>query len=279
MCVDDAGRASPRARPEEETRSTDAAPSYFVPVADHTYRPTSLTQGAWREDEQHVSVLAGLAAHEIEQHEPRADLLACRFSFEILGQIAREEISFEVRTARPGRTIELVEAVGTIGPRPVLLTRAWRLLTSDTTTVEGIELPAMPKPQDCEPFDGAAQWQGEFLASLEWLAAPGGRDGRRQVWTRTPVDLVEGVEVGDLARFVSLVDLANGVATRRHPKTMGYPNVELSIHLLRRPDPEWVGLDTSVSFGPDGVGLTSTVLNDVHGPVGTAAQSLTLRLP
>ena len=49
--------------------------------------------------------------------------------------------------------------------------------------------------------------------------------------------------------------------------------------LLRRPDPEWVGLDTSVSFGPDGVGLTSTVLNDVHGPVGTAAQSLTLRLP
>jgi hypothetical protein len=38
-----------------------------------------------------------------------------------------------------------------------------------------------------------------------------------------------------------------------------------------------VGLDTTVVFGPDGVGLTSTVLHDAHGPVGRSEQMLTVR--
>jgi hypothetical protein len=36
-------------------------------------------------------------------------------------------------------------------------------------------------------------------------------------------------------------------------------------------------LDTTVTFGPTGQGLTSTVLYDVDGPVGHALQMLTVR--
>jgi hypothetical protein len=32
-----------------------------------------------------------------------------------------------------------------------------------------------------------------------------------------------------------------------------------------------------VTFSADGLGLTSTVLHDVHGPLGTVAQMLTVR--
>lgn len=39
----------------------------------------------------------------------------------------------------------------------------------------------------------------------------------------------------------------------------------------------WTGLDTTVVHGPTGLGITTTVLHDVHGPVGTANQLLTVR--
>lgn len=254
-----------------------ASHAYYVPLGAGSYRPTILVQGAWREDEQHMSVVTGLLAHELERHELREGMVISRISIEILGQIPLQETHVAVQTIRPGRTIELLEATVTIGDRVILRARAWRLATQDTSDVGGVELGAMPPVQDCEPYDGAAEWQGAFLATLEYRRASGGRDGRRQVWARTGTPLLEGEQVSPLATYLMLVDLANGIATRVRPSTLLYPNVELSIHLLRTPAPEWVGLDTSVSFGSNGIGLTSTTLNDLHGPVGRAEQSLTVR--
>jgi hypothetical protein len=56
-----------------------------------------------------------------------------------------------------------------------------------------------------------------------------------------------------------------------------FPNVDLGIHLHRQPAGRWTGLDTTVTFGPTGQGVTSTVLHDVAGPVGHAQQILTVR--
>jgi hypothetical protein len=54
--------------------------------------------------------------------------------------------------------------------------------------------------------------------------------------------------------------------------------VDLTVHFLRQPQAGWVGLDTRVNFGPTGLGETFSILSDIHGPVGTAAQSLTVRV-
>ena len=64
---------------------------------------------------------------------------------------------------------------------------------------------------------------------------------------------------------------------RESPDEWLFPNVDLSIHLHRQPGKGPVGLDTTVVFGADGRGLTSTVLHDGSGPVGRAAQMLTVR--
>ncbi len=55
--------------------------------------------------------------------------------------------------------------------------------------------------------------------------------------------------------------------------------MDLTTHLHRQPAGRWVGLDTTVVFGPDGAGLTTTVLHDLTGPVGRAGQLLTVRPP
>jgi hypothetical protein len=56
-----------------------------------------------------------------------------------------------------------------------------------------------------------------------------------------------------------------------------FPNVGLTVRLHRRPEGRWSGLDTTVTSGPVGQGVTSTVLHDVVGPLGHAQQILTVR--
>jgi hypothetical protein len=109
--------------------------------------------------------------------------------------------------------------------------------------------------------------------------AEGHRAGSGTVWLRTDYPLTDRADSGDLARLIGLVDTANGIAARVPPGNGSYafPNLDLQIHMYRQPEGEWLGLDNEVSFGTDGIGLTSTVLHDLTGPFGRAEQILTLR--
>ena len=89
--------------------------------------------------------------------------------------------------------------------------------------------------------------------------------------------MVAGEERSTVADYVARIDTANGIAVRRSPEEWAFPNVDLTVHLYRRPTGRWNGFDTTVSWGAEGIGLTSSVLHDVRGPLGRAEQSLTLR--
>ena len=58
---------------------------------------------------------------------------------------------------------------------------------------------------------------------------------------------------------------------------MAYPNLDLTVHLFTEPRTEWLGFDTSVSFGGNGIGFTHSILHDGHGPIGAISQILTVR--
>ena len=250
---------------------------YYVPLSDGRYAPTMHTQGAWNDHEQHMGPVSGLIAHEIDRHDPRPELALGRITYEILGLIPDEETSVEVETIRPGRTIELVEATLVAGHRPVVRARAWRVARGDTAAVAGGAPEPMPGPEAWPRWDGSSVWKGGYIASVEIHTDPGSVPGRGRVWMRTHHPLVEGVDVGPVATYLGLVDTANGVAVREDPRTWMFPNLDLSVHFHREPVGPWVGLDTTVVFGADGLGVTSSVLHDERGPVGRAEQVLTVR--
>lgn len=66
------------------------------------------------------------------------------------------------------------------------------------------------------------------------------------------------------------------MAVRADPRDIAFPNRDLTVHFFGTPQGEWLGFDTSVSFGSGGFGLTSTVLHDERGPIGSIAQALTV---
>ncbi|MGW5072388.1 thioesterase family protein [Rhodococcus sp. NPDC004095] len=253
---------------------------YFVRVDDHRYRPTALTGGAWTEAEQHISPLNGLIVHAIDRFVAARgadDLEIARISIDILGVLAIEDFDIAVEVLRPGRTIELLEATVTAAGRPAVRARVWRMATSDTAVVAGGPSQALTPPEELPTWPMSDLWPGGFIASLDVRTVGAPRPGRTTAWISTSTALVADEPVGALARYVALVDTANGIAVRQPPTEWMFPNLDLTIHFARQPRGDWVGLDTTVTFGPDGHGLTSSVLHDRHGPIGQANQILTVR--
>ncbi|WP_019144335.1 thioesterase family protein [Aeromicrobium massiliense] len=253
--------------------------SYFERLGERTFRATEHTGGAWRVDEQHVAPTLGLLTHLVERHrDARRDdgLVVSRLSFDILGTMPIAEMDARVEVVRPGRTIELVEATVSQGGRDAVRLRAWLLQPGDTAAVEGTALEPIDPPEALEPWDASAVWPGGFIASAQ-VRRRQHEPGRAQVWVRTDVPLLAGEPVSDTARLAGLLDIANGMTVRRAPREVAFPNVDLTAHLLRAPRGAWLGLDTRVSFGPVGLGVTTSVLHDEAGPLGTSTQSLTVR--
>lgn len=252
---------------------------YYETLGGGRYRSTIHVQGAWNPHEQHMAPASGILAEALLRHEPRDDMRIARISYEILGLIPGGEFSITSTTLRPGRTIELIQAELTAAGRTAIRATAWRMATSDTSAVAAIEDETMPPPDECKPWDGAGVWPGGYIRSLEMRIAEGHRAGSGKVWIHTDVPLTDAADSRDFARLIGLVDTANGIAARVSPGKNSYlfPNLDLQIHMYREPAGEWLGLDNKVSFGADGIGLTSTVLHDLDGPFGRAEQILTLR--
>lgn len=260
---------------------TEKSPNvYFTALGDDHYMPTAHASGAWREDELHLAPVAGLIVHHLErwrQANLAPSLIFSRFSFEVLGQIGRKEISLSTEVIRPGRTIELVETTTVIGDRVTIRCRAWMLEVSDTSEIEGDEFDRLPSPEECDDASTLLEWPGGFIGSLRALQATGRRPGRAKAWVTSDLDLVSGESSQALAEYMKFLDTANGVAIRQSPKEWMFPNVDLTVHLFRQPEGRQLGLDTRVAFGANGTGITSSVMHDLQGPVGTIEQSLTLR--
>jgi len=256
--------------------------AYFERLGEHRFRATEHTGGAWTGHEQHIAPALGLLAHEVERDrdERRNDgLVVTRLSYDILGTVPIAEVDTSVEVIRPGRTIELVEAVLAYAGRPVVRLRAWLMQQRDTTPLAGSGHSRMPDPDDMDPWDPTTVWDGGFIATAE-VRRRQAEPGRAQVWVRTDQPLLAGEEVSRFAAVAGLLDIANGMTVRSAPGEVAFPNVDLTAHFFTQPVPSpqgWLGLDTTVSFGADGVGLTTSVLHDETGPIGTSSQCLTVR--
>jgi acyl-CoA thioesterase len=254
---------------------------YFKRLDEHRFLATDEVSGAWDIDRQHIAPALGLLAHtvELDRDRRRTDRLRIgRLSYDILGTVPVDAVEVAVRVVRPGRTIELVEASLRHDDRDIVLLRGWLVQGGDNQRVAGTTLPGMPAPSDLAPWDPTTVWPGGFIASTE-VRRDQDEPGRARFWVRSRTTLLDGEPVSELVRFATLLDIANGMAIRAAPGDVAFPNVDLTAHFFEEPRGDWVGFDTSVSFGAGGLGLTSSVIHDQHGPVGTVAQVLTVRLP
>jgi hypothetical protein len=252
------------------------ADSFYVPLGDGRWQATVHTTGPWDAGAQHGGPPSALLGRAMQECEPRPDMMIARFTCEILRPIPVGEISVAARLARPGRSVELLEATVSAGGREVARATAWRVLKTAADPVpsrlpapEGRpdQYPSMPRPRS---------WVDGYLSAIEWRAVSGGltKPGPGTVWTRMRYPLVPDEKPSPLERVLIIADSGNGVSWELDITRWHFINPELTVHLHREAEGEWICLAAQTAISPGGVGLATSVLSDLSGPVGVGAQSL-----
>jgi hypothetical protein len=211
----------------------------------------------------------------VQRCEPREDMIVARFTTEILSSIPVGEVEVRARLARPGRSVQLLEAALTAGGREVASARAWRVLRTDCPdTGPGLVTPP-PLPETGTPLVPGG-WVDGYLSAIEWRTVRGafGEAGPATAWTRMRYPLVAGEEPSPLERVLAVADSGNGISGELDLRRWLFINPELTVHLFREPAGKWICLDAQSNIAAGGAGLATSVLSDTAGPVGVGAQSL-----
>jgi len=198
---------------------------------------------------------------------------------EILGPVPVTEVEVTAELERPGRAVELLSATMTVAGRSVATARAWRIASSDSASVAGGAGDALAPPEVGRPLELAGGWGSGYLDAMEWRALRGSFEqrGPATMWVRQRVPLIEGEHPSPLQRLLVVADSGNGVSARLDPRQWHFINPELSVHIHRAPTGDWIGLDAATVIGDAGVGVATSVMHDVDGPVARGAQALLVR--
>ena len=84
--------------------------------------------------------------------------------------------------------------------------------------------------------------------------------------------LVAGEEPTPLQRALVAADVGNGVSAVLDCRRYLFINVDLTVHLERMPEGEWVCVDAVTLPQPSGIGTAESVLSDERGRIGRAVQ-------
>ena len=253
-------------------------------VSHHTERPaaggflaTAATGSPWGPDSQHGGPPAALLTRAVERLDTSSDRVVGRFTMELLGPVPVAPLSVTASVVRPGRSVELCEAMlyDEQGGRVVARAAAWRFPAS----TEGPRDMGEPLPhthRDGEPHDRPESWSSGYLDAVEWQWVKGAvmEPGPGVVWMRPSVPLVEGEQMSPVQRLMSCVDSASGVSAELDPGQWGFLNTELTVHVLRPPVGEWLCLDAQTTLGNGSVGMATSKVYDEHGLVARSAQAL-----
>jgi len=93
-------------------------------------------------------------------------------------------------------------------------------------------------------------------------------------WFKINTPLVKGV--GPMSRVLGPADWAHGI-NRPVQNVLADPNPNLSVHLVRPPQDEWIGVKAKTLWDTDnGSGQGQGTLWDVYGEIGSVAMSVAL---
>ena len=159
--------------------------------------------------------------------------------------------------ARPGRSVELVEAALSAGGRDVARAAAWRVLRTARSGAAPRAAAPPPLPEHGRRRS-VARGLGRRLpvggrVALRRRAASASR-GPATAWTRLRHPLVPDEEPSPLTRVLAVADSGNGLSSELDLATWHFINPELTVHLHREAVGEWVCVDatTAISAGRRG---------------------------
>jgi hypothetical protein len=250
--------------------------AFFVRDGDR-YLPTELTRGPWSPDAQHGGPPAALLGTAMERTERREDSIVVRASFEMLKPVPLVPLTVATRMSSAGRSVQTIDGVLAAGGEEILRGQVMRIRTTELP-IQDSPLPERPPGPDRGrpvPFFPTGNDAG-YHTGMEASFVSGGflEPGPAVAWLRMRFPLVRGEPISPLARVLIAADSGNGVSSALDYRRFIFVNPELTVHLHRHPEGEWVCLQAETIVSRRGMGLALSALHDLRGPIGYGMQSL-----
>lgn len=266
-----------------------------LPGEENLYLPTVYTRGPWSPEAQHGGPPSALLAMAVEAHDtpdaPRLGaesmepMFVARLNVELMRPVPLTPLRVRVRTDRPGRKVQLVEAALFSGEVQVARATAVRIRRKPIEIPDSAMGTAPSPPPPASGVSSEPPWRHEgsptgfHTDGVDHRFVVGGfdRPGPAVDWIRLRVPLLAGQPTPPISRVAAAADFGNGVSWVL-PRQDGYQfiNPDLTIYLHAYPAGEWVCLDAVTWPEPHGVGLAESLLRDEGGPIGRSLQSLLL---
>jgi hypothetical protein len=250
--------------------------SFYVPLGDDRWQATVHTTGPWDSRAQHGGPPSALLSRAMQRVHPREDMMMTRFTCEILRPIPVGEITVTARRARPGLTVELLEATVSSCGREVARATAWRVQRTTAAPVAPRHPAPPPLPAKPELTGPPPGWVDGYMSAIDIRAARGSltTPGPGAFWGKMLFPLVPDEEPSPLERTLVIADSGNGASLEIDVARWHSVNTELTVHLHREPAGEWICLDAQTTLSSGGTGIATSVLSDLDGPIGVGAQAL-----
>lgn len=262
----------------------DVPEAVYLPDGPGRYETTALAAGPWDENGQHAGASSALLAHCMERHElgdiAPSEVLMARFTVDLLRPAPIAPLAVEVRTRRAGRRAHWLEGSLSAGGREVARATGLRLPAAPLELpagAEGADAP-LPEPESVPVFepDGPGPEWLMFWHAFETRSVEGrhGEPGPCTEWFRLRFPLVAGVPNTPLVHVMAAADFTLGIGSSVDYSRFAAPNADLTVHLRRLPEDDWIGLEADSRLEARGSGLAEAALHDRRGVIGTALQSM-----
>lgn len=246
--------------------------------------PSPIATGPWDPNALHGGPPTALVGRLMLEHDPGdTDWFLTRLTVELIRPVPRAPLVVRIDMRRPGRRVQLLDAVVTDPDgTEVLWARGLRLAQAPNGIAEA-EVP-MPDPPQAPPPEEQPLWA--FDSDMGWPTFGDAYEFRRisgtafrelgpaSMWGRLKVPLLAGQPIHPLDRVLTLADFPNGVGNSIPFERFAYINPDLTVSLHRLPEGEWVLLDAHMHPRSTGHGTATGVLADAEGTLGLAVQSL-----
>jgi hypothetical protein len=226
----------------------------FFEQDGEAFVPQEVARSPWNPGATMGIAVAGLLMHGAEQVDYPASMLPAHVTFDILRPVPFAPTLIRSEVTRDGRKMQMVESHLMAGDIPVARARVLRVREAES-------------PSNAEPR------LSELIETRQVDGEPD-RTGPGTVWTRLCADLVQGTPTCPVVHAAMLSDFGNGVSQVVDPKRWSFANVDISLHMVRRPVGEWLLVEADAMLQGMGVALTNMTLADRTGPFGKAHQTL-----
>lgn len=247
-----------------------------------TYLPTGWAGSPWHPGVLHGGAPAGLLAHALEQVQQDSGLHPARLTIDLMRPVPKAPLRLQHRNLRTGNRIALEEITLLAGDKPVavasgLFIRPQPVQVPDHAPRAELALPAPETLAEVNfrdiLFAGNAELPPGLHTTVQMRPASALREtGQGKAWLRLPATIVAGQRNTPFMLAALMSDFSNGVGQLAINQQQGVINADISLHLLRLPETEWIGIDARTLLQDNGVALVQAQLYDSRGLIGQVSQ-------